>query len=192
MRGTVGFFYDTQTVWHDFSDVESILVLSQSPIWHSWFRNSGSILCLSLPSLWHPELLDTKFWHAVRRFFTGIQKTFVVVENWNQLCKDWWCNAHSSVFFLISFGTDGFVFRSYSCRHHADETLGIVWKNSYQSSASVVTAGCEGDGWKWSNTDLYWSFVPQQRWNCTTRWQSAGGRRQQLMLYSPLKWNINI
>lgn len=35
------------------------------------------------------------------------------------------------VFSLISFGTDGFVFRSYSCRHHADETLGIVWKNSY-------------------------------------------------------------
>lgn len=32
MRGTVGFFM-TQTVWRDFSDVESILVLSQSPIW---------------------------------------------------------------------------------------------------------------------------------------------------------------
>lgn len=95
----------------------------------------------------------------------------------------------TQAFSLISFGIDGFAFRSFSCRHHADETLGTVWKNSYQSSA---TAGWECDGWKWSNTDLCWSLRPQQRWNCTTCWQSAGGRRQQLILYSPLKWNINI
>lgn len=46
----------------DFSDVESILVLSQSPIWYSWSRNSPSILYVSVPSLWHGEVLDTKMW----------------------------------------------------------------------------------------------------------------------------------
>lgn len=87
-------------LWHRRYDVTFHVMWNQFLCYHRVRSdNSGAILCLSGPSLWHRELPDTEIWHAVRWFFTGIQKTFVIVENWNRLCKAWWCGALSSVFF---------------------------------------------------------------------------------------------
>lgn len=56
-------------------------------IWCSWFRNSCSIPYLSVPSLWHGELQDTQML-CCEAVFHRHPETFVIVENWNQLCKD--------------------------------------------------------------------------------------------------------
>lgn len=56
-------------------------------IWCSWFRNSCSIPYLSVPSLWHGELQDTQML-GCEAVFHRHPETFVIVENWNQLCKD--------------------------------------------------------------------------------------------------------
>lgn len=128
MRGTMGFFLMT----HRRYDV-TFQMWNQFLCYHR-VRSGGGILCLSIPSLWHRGLPDTKIWHAVRRFFTDIQKTFVAVANW-KLCKDWWYNAHSSIFALINFGIDGFAFRRFPCRHHADESLGESGKAVFKFSS---------------------------------------------------------
>lgn len=56
------------------------LLSYQSPIWCSWFRNSCSIPYLSVPSLWHGELQDTRIWRPVRRFFTGSQRLLSLLK----------------------------------------------------------------------------------------------------------------
>lgn len=61
------------------------VVADWSPIWCPWFRNSCSILFLSDPSPWHRELHRNLACRGTVHHKPP--KTFVIVENWNQLCK---------------------------------------------------------------------------------------------------------
>lgn len=115
-------------VWHpdSVSRLHIFRCGRQSPIWCPWFRNSCSILFLSVPSPWHRELHRNLA--RCETVFHKHPKTFVIVENWNQLYKRprRQCSCSFGVFPLKRHMVFWAAVWSSSCRRDPGESVDLL------------------------------------------------------------------